>query len=161
MNMFITIRSTVDIQAAPERVWRLLGDARLPEPPCALARRLLPVPLACRVSDDGRRRECRTSRGTIRQRITASMPGRVLAFEMVSQEAGLGWLVLGMRDRFDVERVGDVTRLTRTSVLRPRCGAAAWVLRAAVPRVHRYVHARFKRLAEDVSGPPAGRPAGA
>jgi uncharacterized protein YndB with AHSA1/START domain len=145
MNMFII--TTVDIAAPPERVWPLLGRARL-EGRCLL-RRWVPVPRECRMSDDGLTRECVTSRGRIRQRVTRAAPGSELAFEMVSEDVGLSWFLVSMADRFLLERVGNGTRLTRESRVRPRHTAAGWILRWAIPRVHRYVNERFKRIAEE------------
>ncbi|HEX7900763.1 MAG TPA: SRPBCC family protein [Planctomycetota bacterium] len=140
------IKTSIDIAASPGRVWPLLGRARL-EGTCLLER-WVPVPRECRLSEDGRARECLTSRGRIRQRVTRATPERELAFEMVSEDVGLSWLLTSMDDRFVVERVGALTRLTRVSRVQPRCAAAGWILRWAIPRIHRYVHARFKRLAE-------------
>lgn len=144
MNMFI--RTSIEIAAPPERIWPLLGRARLEG--CRLLGRWLPAPRECRLSEDGRTRECVTSRGRIRQRVTRSVPGRELAFERVSDEIGLSHLLLSMEDRFLLKRAGSLTRLTRESRVKPRCVAAGWLLRVSLPRIHRYVHERFKRLAE-------------
>lgn len=150
----IRIRTGIRLAAPPERVWPLLCSARmeLPVPDCF--RVGVPAPRECRTvgtPGPGATRECVSDRGVVRQRITGWEEGRRLAFERTSDPAGLDRLLEAMHDTFTLEPLpGGATRLTRTTLLRPRrrCGIEGMLLRLVVPHIHRYVHRNFRRLLE-------------
>jgi hypothetical protein len=156
MNMFI-YESSVDIGAGRERVWPLLCRATLTLPAPLLFRLGLPRPVACRLGKDGRTRECVTDRGRVVQRIVERRAPERLAFERVSDTAGLERWVRSMKDTFILEELEGGMRLTRRTEIAPRVCAGP-LLRIALPVIHRYVNRNFKLLAENVSSVPEAPP---
>jgi hypothetical protein len=142
----LEIESAVDIAAPPERVWPLLCGARMVLAAGVIVRAAVGRPLECSRDADGR--ECRTSRGACRQRITRWEEPVELQFERMTDTLGLGWFLRSIRDTFLLRRLsGGGTRLIRRTRFDPRCGARS-LLRCVVPRIQRYVNANFKAIAE-------------
>ncbi len=148
----LRIRTAVRLDAPPERVWPLLCSARMDESAPDCFRLGIPTPRECRLESGsggvGSTRECVSDRGIVRQRITAWEEGRRLEFVRTSDTAGLRRLVVSMRDTFWLEPLpGGATRLTRTTVIRPRrrCGFERLLLPLAVGSVHRFVHRNLAR----------------
>ena len=87
-------------------------------------------------------RVCISDQGGVGQRITRWDPPRVLAFEMVETDLFFARHVDAVREQFELEAVGEGTRIVRTTNLRLK-SRAAWVrqllLGVGVKQVHRYV----------------------
>ena len=150
----IAIETTVEIPALPAAVWARLCDARMPATaPCEfrLGRLGPPQPVRCElpsgVGGVGQERRYITARGGVIQRITSWVEAEHLAFEVVTEDAGLGVHVQAMRDDFWLApQVSGCTRLTRRTTLEPRgpCPRLRGVaLRFAVQRVHRFTMKGF------------------
>jgi Polyketide cyclase / dehydrase and lipid transport len=154
--MRFLVTTAAEIDAPRERIFRLLHDAQLPlAPPAWVGLVGAPAPRACRLVSEpgvGAHRQCVTAKGPIDQRVTEWAPGRVLAFEMVAESAGLRFWVARMADRFDLEPLpSGKVRLTRTSDIETRgwFGALkALLLRPVVRRIHRYVFRNFAVMAD-------------
>jgi hypothetical protein len=153
--MRVTVQSSIEIDATPERVWSLLCDARLPLSAPWCFRLGVPTPKSCRlVSDAGRvgsTRQCQTARGVINQRITAWVPPTELAFAMESTTLGLERHIAAMNDRFEIRSGTAGCRLSRITVLETRGSFAAVkaiAFRLSLGRIHRFVMRNFKALAE-------------
>jgi hypothetical protein len=90
----------------------------------------------------------------VTQRITEWRVDERLAFEVESEDAGIGEHVLAMRDTFDLVPLSPArTRLTRRTDLVPAgpCPRLrGFALALAVRRVHRFTLRGFKILAEAV-----------
>jgi hypothetical protein len=149
MNVFI-YESRVEIRAGRDRVWPLLCGAAMTLPPPLLFRLGIPRPVECRLGEDGQTRECVTDRGRVSQRILERRPPELLAFERVTDTAGLGRWVRSMKDTFLLEELDGGMRLTRRTEIAPRACTGP-LLRIAVAAIHRYVNGNFKFLAEGLS----------
>ncbi len=151
MNMFI-YESRVEIRAGRDAVWPLLCGATMTLPPPLLLRLGVPRPVACRLADDGRTRECVTDRGRVEQRILERRAPELLSFERVRDTAGLERWVTSMKDTFTLEETADGMTLTRRTEVEPR-SCSGPLLRFALPPIHRYVHRNMKALAESGHSP--------
>jgi hypothetical protein len=161
MNVFI-YESSVEIRAGRDRVWPLLCGAAMTLPPPLLFRLGIPRPVECRLGEDGQTRECVTDRGRVSQRILERRPPELLAFERVTDTAGLDFWLRSMKDTFLLEPTPEGMILTRRTEVDPR-GCAGPLLRFALPLIHHYVHRNMKALAEsgpsaEGSQPPAAHP---
>lgn len=151
-----TVTTSIDIQAPPEKVWHVLGDAQLPLTAPCWFRLSVPTPQRCQLVAErggvGARRQCITSRGQIDQRITEWAENERLTFEVVSDTVGLSACLDHMHDTFTLERLPDGrTRLTRWTQFQTRGwlnGVKAVALCLVVKRIHRYVMENFKAIAE-------------
>jgi hypothetical protein len=155
----VRISTALDIAASPSTIWSRLCDAQMPATtPCEFRLGVFspPRPLACElptgVGGVGATRRCVSDRGTVIQRITAWSVDERLAFELVSEDAGLGAHVREMRDVFELTSLpGGATRLTRTTELVPAgpCPRLRGLaLSLALRRVHRFTMLGFKSVAE-------------
>lgn len=155
----VSVTSSVEIAALPGAVWARLCDADMPATaPCEFRLGPLgpPRPVRCELPEGpggvGATRRCVTTRGTVAQRVTEWVEAERLAFEMVSEDSGLGAHVAAMRDVFLLAPdASGRTRLTRRTELVangpcPRLRGLA--LAVAVRRVHRYTLRGFKAAAE-------------
>lgn len=159
----LRVITTTTIAAPPATVFALLTDCRLPlAPPRWFGVARVPAPRACRIAGGpagvGAERECVTSRGAIRQRITRFETDRRLAFTMIGDGVGLGRWVSTMTDEFFVKPEGAVTRLTRVTAIETGGlleRVKAWALRPIVARIHRFVFDGFRAAAETRVAAPA------
>ena len=154
----ISIETSVEVEASAAAVWARLCDAQMPAiAPCEfrLGHFGPPQPLRCElpsgVGGVGRERRCVTTSGVVTQRITEWAEHEHLAFEVVSEDAGLGVHVRAMRDDFWVTALAPTrTRLTRRTALEPQgpCPRLRGVaLRFAIQRVHRFTMRGFAAAA--------------
>jgi hypothetical protein len=150
------VTTSIRIAAAPERVWPILCDARLPLTAPCWFRLGVPTPERCRLVAEegavGARRQCITSQGQVDQRITEWIPNERLSFAAVGDTIGLQEHLERMEDTFTLDPLpGGGTCLSRTTRFQARSGLPALksvALRAVVRRIHRYVLRNFKTLAE-------------
>jgi hypothetical protein len=75
--MRVTVESRIDVQAAPQRGWNLLCDARLPlTAPCCF-KIGVPTPRSCALvierGEVGARRQCRTAEGVVMESDTLGL----------------------------------------------------------------------------------------
>ena len=154
----VTVETSIEIPALASAVWARLCDADMPATvPCEfrLGRLGPPQPMRCElpsgVGGVGQERRCITARGVVTQRITSWTEAEHLAFEVITEEAGLGAHVQAMRDDFWLVPLGTGrTRLTRRTALEPRgpCRRLRGLaLGVAVRRIHRYTMRGFAAAA--------------
>lgn len=155
----VRISTALEIAASPSTVWSRLCDAEMPATtPCEFRLGVFspPRPLACELPSGaggvGATRRCVSDRGVVLQRITDWSVNERLAFELVSENAGLGTHVREMRDVFELTPLPQgATRLERTTELVPAgpCPRLrGFALALALRRVHRFTMHGFKSLAE-------------
>ena len=159
--MTVRVSSSIQISAAPEKVWAVLCDARMPlGTPCdfSLGPFGPPKPVHCELPDGeggiGARRRCVTDRGVVEQRIVEWSVGRRLAFDLVSDDVGLARHVQWMRDVFELtpsDESAGTTVLMRATELGPAgpCPRLRGLaLSLAIRRVHRFTLRGFKTAVE-------------
>ena len=156
----VCVTSEIRIAAPVHAVWAALCDVEMPATaPCEfrLGRFGPPRPVRCELPNGpggvGATRRCMSDRGTITQRVTEWAAGERLAFELMTEDAGLGVHVAAMRDVFELTVAGGGTRLTRRTELVPRgpCPRLRGLaLGFAVRRVHRFTMRGFQQVAEAV-----------
>jgi hypothetical protein len=145
----ITVETSCDFVQPVAVVWRGITNAemRLPKPLCFNLG--LPLPRSCAITATrdgiGTRRRCTSDKGAIEQEITEFIPGRSLAFRLVSHDLTTAFAIGAMDDRFtfSTSAQGGV-RLTRTTRISIPLGSGYVLRRFAIRRslasIHRYVY---------------------
>lgn len=147
------IRTSKVINSSRETLWPLLTHSRMDVPGWFCLG--VPQPKRCELPDRmggvGSERRCLSDRGTVVQRITVWEPPSSLQFQMVSTDHSWGPLVQSLEEKFDLEPVGNRTKITRTTKIRAKGFASffkEWGFYAGLKRVHHHVFANWKHTAE-------------
>ncbi len=113
----------------------------------------IPKPVECRLKSGaggiGDERQCVSNLGVINQRITVWNENRRLEFEMKDTDMYFGRCVTGIKERFDLEKVGErETEISRTTEFQVK-GRLGWLKSALIwiglKNVHRYVFGNWAR----------------
>lgn len=155
--MKASVSTSIRIAAPMEKVWTYLCDASMPTAAPWCFRFGVPTPRECTIvgetSGVGAHRQCRTSKGFIDQQITEWVPPTRLTFVARSDTIGMYKHVKSMQDTFLLEQAGNsgtlLTRLTRFESRGIFAPIKSWLFAITIRRLHRYVMAGFKTLAEE------------
>ncbi len=145
----ITVATSCDFDQPVAVVWRGITNAEmsLPKPLCFNLG--LPLPRSCAITATrdgvGTRRRCISDKGAIEQEITAFVPGRSLAFRLVSHDLATAFAIGAMDDRFAFSTTAQgAVRLTRTTRISIPLGCGyllrRWAIARSLASIHRYVY---------------------
>ncbi|TFV68139.1 UNVERIFIED_ORG: hypothetical protein E4P37_00160 [Bacillus sp. AZ43] len=143
----VRVTTTRVIPSSPADTWRLLCDSRLRlRPLCPVFYLGAPRPHECALPSGeggpGAERECRSTAGTVHQRITVWEPPARLRFHMETTTLGFGRHLDALEDDFVLVPHPRGTRVTRTTTvvargwLKPVVSAMVLV---GLKSVHRFV----------------------
>lgn len=141
-----TVRTEVEIAAAPDRVWNsLMYYEEVTHPPPWILRIGLARPTATEGFSRriGETKKCLYNKGWITKRVTAVDPNRALRFDVIEQHIGYERDVMLTHGTFELAALeGGKTRLTLSTTYRPLLGPRfAWAPaeHLAVRILHEYV----------------------
>jgi hypothetical protein len=145
----------------PEDAWRLLWDSRLRlRPLCPVFFLGAPRPHECALPSGeggvGAERECRSTEGAVRQRITVWEPPSHLRFHMETTTLGFDRYLDELVDDFVVVAHPAGSSVTRTTTVTAR-GRLRWVRYAVVlmglKSVHRFVFRNWQLAPQHIPAP--------
>lgn len=149
------VRTTWHFRQSAEVIWPLLCDSRMQASHAPLFKFGLPQLRQCSLPDGeggvGRRRQCDSNQGSIRQTILAWEPPFRLAFEMTDSNLPLRRYVTKLVDEFDLrtETNGEttITRTTHIEIGGRLALIRRWFVWIGLRQIHRFVFQNWERLA--------------
>ncbi len=148
--------------APPDEVWQtMMFYEEVPHRPPLLLRMFLPTPMKTQGNAKavGATVECSYSRGSLRKRITALEPPRLVRFEVIEQNLGVEHCVTTVEGSYEIRSNGSGSEVALTTRyrghLRPR-----WLWRPLerllAHRLHRHILAGMgANRARECKSPPA------
>lgn len=151
------LQTSVIIRQPAEKIWPLLCSSKMDGALCCPFRLGVPKPVECRLPAGqggvGAERQCISTQGVIRQRITEWSPPNRLRFEMEDTNLYFRPCVSAIVEEFTLTEINGGTRLTRTTrvtVTGRMIPIKSLALGIGLKFVHLYVFRNWRRLSAGV-----------